>query len=305
MAKKKIVVTPKPLRAFNFELVNRPLEGLLVNVDRDLQRRAKQALQLNNKESERCLVLLDIMVRFAHNSLKAVRYLCADTPEDLNRKPNYVLVVPNINRQLLDLLFSLVYMLDDLQPRSLAYQRAGWRELAEENTQYLQRFSKDPEWAEHFRLVKEALADSAMRFNISPVEQKKPSVIDYWPTPTQLEKKPTKSRPYLRYLMRWLYGDTSAQAHFSFGGLIKVAPFILAPLVGGQAQQQVDNRTIHQYRYQQISRSVIITLAIATEINKYCNLGNEEKANFLWTVLAEYSAEAKEMYEARYDLSKQ
>ncbi len=300
MVKKKKNAAPlKPLREFNFGLVTKKLEGLLINVDRDLQRYAEQALQSGNQERERCLVLLNIMVRFAHNSYNSVRYLCADTPEDPNRKPNYVLVVPNINRQLLDMLFSLVYMLDDLEVRSLQYQQAGWRELFEEYKQYHTRFSKDPEWTNHFAAVEAALNNSAVRFKISPEQRQNPKSIDYWGTPTQLKDKPTKSRQYLRYLTKWLYGDTSAQAHLSFGGMLKVAPFILAA-VGGDAEEMVKNRTIHQYRYQAISRSSIIALAIGTEINNHYHLENEAQVDYLWTIFSEYSAEGKEMYEARY-----
>ncbi|RZU39110.1 hypothetical protein [Edaphobacter modestus] len=41
-------------------------------------------------------------------------------------KPNYVIVIPPINRQLLDLLFSLVYMMDDLiRARWLTTGRVG------------------------------------------------------------------------------------------------------------------------------------------------------------------------------------
>jgi hypothetical protein len=301
--KKKVAAPPKPLREFNFGLVVTKLEGLLINVDRDLQRRTKQAVNGNRLDSERCLALLNIMVRFTHNSYGAVRYLCADTPEDPNRKPNYVLVVPNINRQLLDLLFSLVYMLDDLYPRSLEYQRAGWRELDDEYKQYHQRFSKDPEWTDHFVLVRKTLAETADRFNITPEERRDSNLVPYWPTPTQLQDKRTKSRKYLRYLIKWLYGDTSAQAHFSFGGVIKVAPFIVAPLVGGQAKELVDKRIIHQYRYQQISRTAIVALAIATEVSRHCNLGNEERIEYLWAIFVENSPEAEEMFEERYKKS--
>ena len=35
------------------------------------------------------------------------------------RLPRFVLVVPRINRQIMDLWFSLVYMMDDFGPRSL------------------------------------------------------------------------------------------------------------------------------------------------------------------------------------------
>ena len=91
-----------------------------------------QALELGDLDAERCLVLLNMMLRFARNSYETVVYIAGDSPEDPRRKPNFVLVVPNINRQLLDILFSLAYMMDDFRVRSLAYQRAGWREFNEE-----------------------------------------------------------------------------------------------------------------------------------------------------------------------------
>ena|SRR5271157_325335 len=121
-----------PLKKFDYALVRAPLDGLLINVDRDLQRRAGQAERIRDRAASRCLTLLDVMVRFSANSFRAVRYVIAETPEDHNRKPSYSLVLAPVNRQLLDLLFSLVFMLDDFEERSLRYQKAGWREMTEE-----------------------------------------------------------------------------------------------------------------------------------------------------------------------------
>src|SRR5580698_2750208 len=97
---------PKPLREFNYKLVEERMDGLLINIDRDLQKRGNQALRANSLDDERCLTLLNLMIRFARNSYDAVRYIAGDTPEDPRRKPNYVMVIPAINRQLMDLLFS-------------------------------------------------------------------------------------------------------------------------------------------------------------------------------------------------------
>ena len=139
------------------------------------------------------------MVRFAHNSYGAVRYLCADTPEDPNRKPNYVLVVPNINRQLLDLLFSLVYMLDDLYPRSLEYQRAGWRELDDEYKQYHQRFSKDPAYRP-LRIGEENPGGDSGQVQHHSGRAEGFEARSVLAAPTQLQDKRTKSRKYLDIL---------------------------------------------------------------------------------------------------------
>jgi hypothetical protein len=140
----------RPLKRFDYKLVEAKLDGLLFNVDRDLQRNIRRAESANNMEVSRCLTLLDVMLRFANNSYRAVRYVMAETPDDPARKPNYALIIAPVNRQLLDLLFSLVYMLDDFPTRSLQYQRAGWREATEEYHEFKTEFSRDPEWKAFF-----------------------------------------------------------------------------------------------------------------------------------------------------------
>lgn len=234
MAKRHI---PKPLREFQYPLVAERMDGLLINVDRDLQRRGHQALQRGESDAERCILLLNVFVRFARNSYDAVRYVAGNTPEDPRRKPNYVMVVPAITRQLSDLLFSLVYMLDDLSARSLQYQRAGWRELDQEYRMFKTQFSGDPEWRQHFKNVKGVLDAMIREYSITETECKDPTQIPFWKHPFELKDEQTESRAYLRYLEKWLYVDTSAQAHLSFGGLAMVGPFLVADIGGGQDEE--------------------------------------------------------------------
>ena len=86
----------------------------------------------------------------------------------------------------------------------------------------------------------------------------------------------------------------------SFGGLLRVGLFLVAHVVGGQKQQFVEDRIIQQYRFQHISRTAIITLAIATEIDVNLKLGYKESEQYLWNVFADYAIEAREMFEHRY-----
>jgi hypothetical protein len=292
---------PRPLREFRYSLVAERMDGLLINIDRDLQRRGAQARLRNADDADRCLLLLNLIIRFARNSYDAVRYVAGDTPEDVRRKPNYVLVVPAINRQLLDLLFSLVYMLDDLSTRSFQYQRAGWRELEEEYRMFKTHFAKDPEWKQHFKNVKSELKRMVTNFGISEEERRKPQLIPYWKHAFELKDEQTECRPFLRYLERWLYGNTSAQAHLSFGGLMMMSPFLVADILGGQREEWINNRIIRQFHFMHFTRTAMVTLAIATEIDCYCRLGNAERAAYLWNIFAEYTAEAKEMLKQRYE----
>lgn len=291
----------KPLKRFDYKLVEAKLDGLLFNVDRDLQRRIKHAVSTKKVEADRCLSLLNVMLRFANNSYRAVRFVIAERPDEPARKPSYALIIAPVNRQLLDLLFSLVYMLDDFPTRSLRYHRAGWREAKEEYQKFKTEFSLDPEWEAFFAAFKEGLDKWAPLFHITEKERKNARLIPYWKHPGDLKDEQSPCRNFLRWLDKWLYGDTSAQAHLSFGGLFMVSPFLVAELVGGQSQEIVENRVIHQYRFHQFSRTALVTLAIATEIDCHCNLGNREVISYLWTMFSEHAPEGKEMYGARYE----
>lgn len=297
MAKRHI---PKPLREFNYQLVAEKMDGLLINIDRDLQRRGDEQLLRGQTDAERCTTLVNLVIRFARNSYNAVRYVAGNTPEDPRRNPDYVMVVPAINRQLLDLLFSLVYMLDDLSTRSLQYQRAGWRELDQHYRMFKTRFPNDPEWKQHFKNVKGVLDGMVHRFGITESERKNPKLIPFWKHAFELKDEQTQSRAYLRFLEKWLYGDTSAQAHMSFGGLAMVSPMLVADLIGGEREHWVRKRILVQYHFMHFARAAFVTLAIATEIDVCLKLGNASVAAYLWNIFAEYSAEAKDMVQHRY-----
>src|SRR5271165_3443614 len=85
-----IPLTIKPLRGFDYKLVEPKLDGLLLNVDRDLQRKTNEFAAAQHWHATRQVIAIMSAVRFVKNSYNAVRYLTADTPEDNARKPNYV-----------------------------------------------------------------------------------------------------------------------------------------------------------------------------------------------------------------------
>ena len=299
MARKKTLPVT-PLRQFDFGLVNERIQGLSINLTRDLERRVKKAKEGADRDGEKRLFLLLIMARFAWNSYHTVTFLTSDVEDDCPRKPTFVLLVPPINRQLLDLLFSLAYMLDDFPKRSLQYQQAGWRELFESEQQQKTAFSSNKEWHPHFQNLESVRQRLSELCSLSPEQKQTPSSIPYWKTPLQLKDEKTKCRQFLRYLESWLYRDTSAQAHLSFGGLYPIAMFLLPDLMTDQVDKFMRERTLQQYRFTHFSRTAIIFLAIATEIDTYCKLNNVEQINYLWTIFNDYVAEAKEMWDLRY-----
>ena len=291
----------KPLRRFDYSLISAPLDGLLFNVDRDLEKRHRWAFEHKDLERESESGLLLVLLRFAKNSYNAVRFLTATEPPDAARKSTYTLILPPVNRQLLDLLFSLVYMLEDLGPRSLAYQKSGWRELVEERQTVSSSFAKDPTYRDYFRNLNLQIERLAELLRISPEEKKDPKQIPFWPTPTNLVDVPGSSRNFRRHLMKWIYSDVSSQSHLGFGGLQKMASFLVADLMGDSAAlKEGRDRAAQSYHFQQVSRAASVMLAIATEIDTYLQLGNGTQADYLWIILGEHVPEAQEWWEKRY-----
>jgi hypothetical protein len=144
-----------PLEEFDAQIVQIPLRGLLTNMDRDLERRVLQAAQSGDKEAERRLTLLLMMLRFTINSYEAVCFLITNTEHHPKRKDRFALIVPPANRQILDLLFTLVFMMDDFNARSIAYELSGYRHLREEYDKFHRRFGTHPKWQPHFESLKE------------------------------------------------------------------------------------------------------------------------------------------------------
>jgi hypothetical protein len=109
-------ISPKqliPLTVFDATIVQPPLNGFLTNVGRELEKKFLASIELRNSEAERHRSLLLIMLRVAINSYETVCFLVADAGKDPKKLCRLAPVLPPINRQVMDTLFSLVYMLDN------------------------------------------------------------------------------------------------------------------------------------------------------------------------------------------------
>ena len=189
------------------------------------------------------------MLRFAINSYQAVGFLLADLDEYPKRLPRFVLVVPPINRQLMDLWFSLVYIMDDLGPRALAYDQCGYRETCEQVEKMREQYEADPEWRDWFEEMRDLISMMEKQVPLSPDQIVDPSKIPYWLAPHKLAKQPTnnKSQDFLQFLEQLVYHDTSAEAHLKPGGLFMAGSILLAEIAPEEIRKQIENRSIHRF----------------------------------------------------------
>ncbi|MFZ0802744.1 MAG: hypothetical protein WAN70_11320, partial [Terriglobales bacterium] len=92
----------------------------------------------------------------------------------------------------------------------------------------------------------------------------------------------------------------SRAAHLSSSGVYRIAPFVLAEIVGGREKEIVDSHVIQIFRFTQISRLALIVLAIMTELSTHFSFGNFDSVSYLWQTLSDQAPEGKDMFDQRY-----
>ena len=158
------------------------------------------------------------MLRFATNSYEAVCFLVSDVDDHHKRKDRYAVVLPAINRQIMDLWFTLVYMTDDFPSRSLLYEKGAYRELRKQIDGAQHRDGTMPEWLEEMNALSNLMEKM---IHLTPEEKQNPERnIPSWPHPHALSKKQTKSQSFLQLLHDRVYADTSFEAHPKPAGLM-------------------------------------------------------------------------------------
>ena len=288
-----------PLKEFDARIVQAPMVGLFRNIDSDLSRRLKRAMENRNKTDERITSLFLIMLRITNNSYGAIRLLSATPSDSPKHKPEYVLAVAPIERQLLDLLFTIIDLKEDFPARAEAYELSGYRQARELYDSYHRKYGNDPSWLSRFKELGETIAKMETYLSITPAQKAKPKSIKRWLGPYKLARRATKHKPIMEYLDSWFYGEVSSQAHLNAGGLTSVAGFLITDFAPGEHKHLVEG-FLSQYTFRHFTRSLIVVLAVLHEINDSFKLDYDETLARTWILLGGHCDEAKEVYDLRY-----
>jgi hypothetical protein len=291
-----------PQDELDARIVQAPLQGLLRNIDSELVRHLRQAVTSRDSEAERRVSLFLTMMRLTKNCYEAVSFICSDSDDNPKCKREFVFILPPTNRQLLDLLFTLVFMLDDFPTRSVAYELGGYRQARETYDKFYARYgaSTNPKWQAHFLTLQEWLPKMETYLSITPEQKAKPALIPYWRAPYRLMQTPTRSQPFMEYLEKWLYGETSAQAHLNAAGLFSIGAFLINELAPEFEREAMSNTNFDKFKFRHFVRTLVTVLAIASEVDTFCRLNNREALTRMWVTLGGYSEEADNIYKLRY-----
>jgi hypothetical protein len=288
---------PEPSN-INASVITEPLDKLLTALAFKIEREWPAHLQ--HIQGGRELFLLTL--RTADVTYRSIRWLSAEVPPNPDRKLEYCLSSPPLNRTILDNLFTVLFILEDLPSRCVWYYKAAWREQRTELRRYQQEFGHLPEWRDWLSRM-QAHTDSGIHFlGIAPQEVADPYSISRWPNADRMVKYrlPANApvppiRAFMGYLNDWFYADLSQQAHLGGAGLMKRSAALLFDRNNPEREA-----ALKKNRYVWLGQTITLMLALASELEVYFRFGLRDRLRYIWGVTAPVIVVTKEVYDKRY-----
>ncbi|MBN1568331.1 MAG: hypothetical protein JXA73_10835 [Acidobacteria bacterium] len=281
----------KPENQINFKLLNSPLEELC---DATLNRIRRQwPTRLGQAPNS---VVFSFLLKRSLWVYRASRYLVADLPADPLRRPEFGATLPVLSRTILDAVFVVVFVIENYPGNLCWYLDSGYREALDQLNQYRERYPMWLEWADQIErslAVFEESRDSACSEVKDPPNRWFPGLGKA--IKDKLIQDPNRNT-FLTYLNAWLYGELSSSAHSHWSGLVLSMGQILRMEHG----DKWDLKLIQKYRSDFLLQEMTLLLCLVSEIIVFAGFEGKNKCAFLWTLLAEYSDEAKDIYQSRY-----
>jgi len=233
------------------------------------------------------------MIKVAINTYGSVRFLAADYPKESTPNLDHALSIPPLTRSLLDQLFVVIFLSEDMPTRTQWYYKSGWREAKEAYERHRAKYGGNPSWARWLELNGKFLEGIRTEWAVSEEEAADLRRIRYWPIPSQM-KDQARDRVFLEYLDAWFYRTLSQDAHLTFPGLAhRGAALLLRP--GEERTAQLEKR-----KSQAVFTTVTMVLALASEMEHLLGFGLGKRLEYVWGVLIKYWEEAEDLYKMRY-----
>jgi hypothetical protein len=286
-------------KPIDYTVIGEPLNKLLIATANKLSR--EWPSKYRNVTGARELFVMHL--RIARLTYRSVLFIGGDTPVDPRRLPEFCVSLPVLNRAILDSLFTVLFILEDVPYRCAWFREADYRESRLELDRYTAEYGNLPEWKTHLEEFSKACEMGLALTNLSPAQTANPRGLRSWPNAGAMvnyQVSPgtplSPMRSFMKYLNDYFYIDLSQQAHLGGWGMTKRAGFLIdeiRDLPGTDAQ-------VKKYRYYQIAQAVALVLALVSEIELHFNFGLRQDALYVWNLAAPVIAVANEVYQKRY-----
>lgn len=243
-------------------------------------------------------------VRTSRMTYLSALYLVADNPPDPLRLPEFSTSIPVLNRSIMDSLFTIMFILEDVPNRVAWFWESDWRETKLELDRHTAEYGNLPEWQSWLAQLSEHCKTGTAHANLSAAQAANPKALRSWPNPGAMVGHGLSpsvplpaNRAFMKYLNDYFYIDLSQQAHLGAWGMVKRGPIFLDETLNDPQRPE----RLKKYKYAQFGQSVTLVLAIASEIEAHFNFGLRQQARYVWGLAVPAIAVVEEMYNKRYN----
>ena len=262
------------------ELIDKPLLKLKKNIISNLENETRNPTLFFN--------LVNSQVSTSFRTYESVLKLLA-------KPPRFLLQAQIMNRTSIEALYNVIALIENPEKNSKKYWFAGYRQFWESYIREIKTYENDPNWENFLQNKKKYLEKFADDFDLTQDEKDDPSnKIDYWPTPPQLLKSNMireNSKNFLNEIDKRFYGPLSSLAHLQFAG-------IALDFYSAQSPQQ---NNINKQESNSAYFSILFLLMIVSAVECFCKYGLVDEIRNIWNILNNYSKEAKEFFNLRYN----
>lgn len=308
------IMAEEDVARFPYKLIKDPFNELIATTY-NLLEREWPARYAGLKDGQ--MVLMQYF-GLAVTHFRTISFVCADVNDGAVRSPRFALSVPPINRAILEIVFSVVYLLQDLPVHTKHYYRAAWRAEQESLKRHLEFYRKryggkgKPRWDAYIANRTEKLAKMEVVMKITPAEKADLNLIPRWPKMRQLRQRLRNSPAvlaYLEYLDDWFYDQLSSYSHGEPMGLGQMGLHFLGieelKAIAREDREGVERKLdekIVEFRTTQVWMAVTLIMSLISEIQvNFCYDILKERLLYVWAVINEYSDISREVYEERYE----
>jgi hypothetical protein len=281
------------LPRIDFSVFTEPLDQLVLTVSNKLDREWPTQIEAHSASP----MVLRMLVSVSNNTYRTIRYICADVPPDPSRKLEYSVSAQPLARTILDALFTIVFLSEELTERTAWFMRAGWRELHEKLTRMRDQYGADPQWTSYLAEFGAMVTSERQRWGVSDAEAANPRSVIYWPTPAKMISAASldETKQYLQYLNDWFYRELSQDSHLSWPGLWRRGAYFLF-------EKPTDNQRaiLNKVRSDVVSTAVILLVGILSEIELIVRFGLTTRLRYMWGLTNPLMEDAREIFEMRY-----
>ena len=296
--------------AFDYGVIKDEFHNLLVAAGNKLER--EWPARYANAGGGQMILLQ--LVRLATTTYKAMGFLCADVRDGADRDPLFALATPPLNRTILEIIVSVLYLLEDLPRHTELFYRAAWRDEEEMLIKYRERYSGRPRWDTYIAHRAEMQAKIEANLGITSEEKNDLNKILRWPKPAKVIRRLQNDYPhsdaisFIQFLDDWLYRELSTQSHLEPRGLGELGLYFLGmddlKIISGQDRDGIRARLdekIAEFRTTQMWTAITLMLALVSEIEVHFAYGLKEKLLFVWTLVNAHNEISKEVFIERYE----